>query len=130
MTIYELESLPPRLAIPYSRMTPDGKKIDAESSSRKLFDKKATKKAIGSLRIWLGQRADGRYVCWHPMEQKIVLISECLMPRLNDDSVLKEGSVDVTEIKGVDYFLDERTHKTVEFGWQDRLAELYREYTE
>lgn len=129
MTIHELEQYLSRYAVPYSRITVEGKKVDAEGSARKFYDKKSSNKQIVALRLWLGQRADKRYVCWHSGEQKIVLISEYLMPCLNDASLTKDGSVDVKEINGIEYFLDETAHKSIEFGWQERLAELYSEYT-
>lgn len=53
MTIHELEQYLTRYAVPYSRITADDKKVDAEGSARKLFDKKLSKKQVSVLRLWL-----------------------------------------------------------------------------
>lgn len=114
MTLNDLEHAFTRYAVPYSRMTPDGKKVDAEGTARKLLDKKASNKPVGSLRIWLGQRADKRFVCWHQQEQKVVLIAEFLMPCLNDPNLLRSGSVDATECTGLEYVLGADLHKSID----------------
>lgn len=116
MTITELEAKFTRYAIPYSRISSDGKKIDAEGSSRKLLDKKPSNKQVASLRLWLGQRADRRFVCWCPQEQKVILIAEFLMPSLDTSSLVTEGSVDVTECVGLEYVLGTELQKAVNFN--------------
>ena len=116
MTLAELEARLTRHAVPFSRITPEGSKIDAEGTARKLFDKKSTNKQVVALRLWLGRRADRRHVCWSQQEKRVVLVAEHMMPVMSGSDLLTEGSVDVTEARGLGYILGQEKRKEVDFG--------------